>query len=357
MLARLRALDKPAVALTLTIGAIGGWLAHLAHLPLGYMLGALVFAGVVALAGWRPFGHALAMPLWLRMGFVPVIGVSIGGAFTPQVVHEALDWGWSLAALFLYIPLAHGLGYLIYVKGGLPKDAAFFGAVPGGLIDSVQLGEAMGVDVRLLTVLQFLRLILTIVSIPLAFWLLTGQAVGSASGVSMASASMPLGMADAAILLGCAVLGPFGARALRIPAWIITGPLALSCLVHGMGWVSGQPPTWLIAVTQIVLGTGLGARFAGVDGSMMRRAGLLALVNAAAAMALAFGFAIALHVVVEEPVSAVFLAFAPGGLAEMSLIALSLKMSAIYVTAHHVLRIVLAVSVAQIGARFLRRNA
>jgi uncharacterized membrane protein AbrB (regulator of aidB expression) len=56
-----------------------------------------------------------------------------------------------------------------------------------------------------------------------------------------------------------------------------------------------------------------------------------------------------LHGFVDQNWTAVFLAFAPGGLAEMSLIALSLQISVIYVTAHHVLRIVLAV----LAARYL----
>ena len=47
---------------------------------------------------------------------------------------------------------------------------------------------------------------------------------------------------------------------------------------------------------------------------------------------------------VGEPARAVFLAFAPGGLVEMGLIALSLNMSILYVTAHHLMRIILAVS-------------
>ncbi|MEX1147168.1 MAG: AbrB family transcriptional regulator, partial [Sphingomonadales bacterium] len=64
---------------------------------------------------------------------------------------------------------------------------------------------------------------------------------------------------------------------------------------------------------------------------------------------------LALHALVGEPVAAVFLAFAPGGLAEMSLVALSLKMSVIYVTAHHVLRIMLAVGLAKLGSRMLDR--
>jgi uncharacterized membrane protein AbrB (regulator of aidB expression) len=43
----------------------------------------------------------------------------------------------------------------------------------------------------------------------------------------------------------------------------------------------------------------------------------------------------------------VFLAFAPGGLAEMALVALSLEISVIYVTVHHILRIILAVLLAR----------
>jgi hypothetical protein len=70
-----------------------------------------------------------------------------------------------------------------------------------------------------------------------------------------------------------------------------------------------------------------------------------------AVLALAMGVALLLGPFVGEPVAAVFLAFAPGGLAEMGLIALSLQMSVVYVTAHHILRIVLSVLFAQILLR------
>lgn len=349
--------DGLAIAMTLCLGGLGGMLAHLAHLPLGYLLGSLVAVGVPAVMGWRVLGQGINMPMRLRMSFVPVIGVSIGGAFTPAVAREALEWGPSLLALVVFIPVAHAVGYFIYLRGGLSRETAFFGAVPGGLIESVQLGEEAGANVGLLTLLQFLRLILTIIAVPIIFWALTGQAVGSASGVKMAGADAALSVQDVVILLACGVVGALIAKSLRIPAGIITGPLALSALVHVSGLVEGVPPQWLISMTQVVLGTGLGARFAGLDLSLMRRAGVLALVNGVVALAIAFAFALTLHALVGEPVAAVFLAFAPGGLAEMSLIALSLKMSVIYVTVHHVARIILAVTLAQLGVRWLRRSA
>ncbi len=343
----IRGVDLTALAVTLVLGAIGGIIAHWLHLPLGYLLGSLTVVGLTAAMGWQPFGRAMVLPARLRFSFVPVIGVAIGGAFTPAVAREALGWGPSLLALCIFVPLAHGIGFLIYRRGGLPRAEAFFGAVPGGLIESVQLGEEAGADVRLLTVLQFLRLILTIISVPMMFWALTGQAVGSASGARMVGADAALGFSDVAVLVAAGLVGVAVGRGLRLPGWIITGPILMSSFVHVMGWVEGVPPGWLVAGTQVVLGTGLGARFAGVDWAMLGRAGRLALVNGVVALLLAFGFAQALHLWVGEPVAAVFLAFAPGGLAEMSLIALSLQMSVIYVTAHHVARIVLAVTVAR----------
>jgi uncharacterized protein len=53
---------------------------------------------------------------------------------------------------------------------------------------------------------------------------------------------------------------------------------------------------------------------------------------------------------VGEPVPAVILAFAPGGINEMSLVALSLQLSTVYVTLHHLARIVLAVAVMRLRA-------
>ena len=350
----MRGFDPVALAVTLAIGAAAGALAHWAHLPLGYLLGSLVAVGLIAAAGWTPFGKPVTLPARLRFSFVPVIGVAIGGAFTPDVARQALGWGPSLAALCVFVPVAHVVGYRIYRWGGLDPREAFYGAVPGGLIEAVQLGEEAGADVALLTVLQFLRLIGTIITVPLLFWGLTGQAVGSASGVQMVGAGAVLGAADVAVLLVCGGAGVVVARALRFPGWIITGPICASALAHGAGWVEGVPPGWLVAMTQVVLGTGLGARFVGVPRRVLQRAAGLAVVNGAAALVLALGFAYGVHGLAGVPVAAAFLAFAPGGLAEMSLIALSLKMSVIYVTAHHVVRIVLAVSFAKWGGRWVR---
>ena len=89
------------------------------------------------------------------------------------------------------------------------------------------------------------------------------------------------------------------------------------------------------------LATYAGWRQRGVAGGLI--AGGLFVLPGAAVIA-----ALVLHQIVGERVEAVILAFAPGGLAEMSLVALSMHISALYVSTHHVARIVLAITVARL---------
>ena len=336
----------PTVVLTYVIGTAGGFAAKAAHLPLPMLLGSLLAVGAAAIAGLKPMGHLPQAPQKIRMLFIPVIGIAIGGAARPEIVEEARHWLPSLAALCVFIPLVHWIGYrLLAATGQVDRLTAFYGTAPGGLVETVQMGEEAGADVQILAMLQFLRLILTIVIVPVAFSVMAGHAVGSAGGAAVAGA--PLHAADVAVLTICAVAGAIVGLRLRLPAGHVLGPILFSAAAHMAGWTEGVPPGWLLAAAQVVIGTSLGVRFAGMPKGRILVALRLAAVNAIVTIGGAVLFAFALAPVAGEPVRAVFLAFAPGGLVEMGLIALSLKMSILYVTAHHLLRIILAVSVAR----------
>ena len=333
---------------TFAIGGAGGALATLAGLPLPMLLGSVLAVGVAAWLGLRPGGRDPGVPMGLRLFFVPIIGVSIGTAFTPQVLAEALNWWPTLLAAFVYIPLAHYVGYWGYrVMGGLDPCTAYYSAVPGGLLEVIMMGEDAGADPRMLTILQFMRLILCIMLVPVGFQLFEGMAVGSSAGASLAAPGATLGPMDVAVLAAAGGVGFFAGRRLNMPAGIITGPILVSGIVHLAGLTAAAPPDWSIQLTQLIIGTTLGTRFVGVKTRLLARALRLAFVNIIFTLILAICAALLLSGAVGEIPEAVVLAFAPGGLAEMSLIAVSLQISVIYVTSHHILRIVLSVAVAR----------
>ncbi len=338
------------IAATFTLGAAGGGLALAAGLPLGMLFGSLLITALAASFGLRLFGQTIAVPQKWRFVLVPVIGVAIGAHFPPGFMDLVRHWWISLAALILFVPLAHALSYLLYRRlGRIDRRTAFFAAMPGGFIEALDMGEKAGAVMPMLIMLQFLRLILCILLIPLGFALLSGQVVGSGSDIALPGADAALSARDGGILLACAGLGWWGAARLRVPAAVLAGPLALSALVHATGLTEAAPPAWMVIVTQGVMGTALGARFSGFERRQLVSALGLSLVSVASVLALAALFALALAAPSGEPAPAVLLAFAPGGISEMSLVALSLQMAVVFVTLHHLARIVLAVLVARIG--------
>ncbi len=127
---------------TFSIGLVGGGVGYALGLPLGVLMGALIAVGVAATLGVRIAARPVAVPQRWRFFLIPVIGVAIGAGFTPELLAEAPKWGLSLAALVLYVPLAHLIGWAIYRHlGGLPNVPAYFAAIPGGFIESLQMGE------------------------------------------------------------------------------------------------------------------------------------------------------------------------------------------------------------------------
>ncbi|MGG7567538.1 AbrB family transcriptional regulator [Rhodovulum sp. DZ06] len=346
----LRALLPTGFALAL--GLAGGLAATALGAPLPMLLGSLVAVGAATVAGWTPGGIAPAMPQATRLVFIPVIGVSIGAAFTPAVLAEAPAWWPTLLGLLVYLPLAHAAGFLLYRRArGLDAPTAFYAAAPGGLIDAIALGEEAGAQMRPLVTLQFLRLILSIMCVPLAFMLLTGEAVGSAAGARLAGADAPIGAADVAILLGAGAVGSILGRRWNLPAGVITGPILLSGAAHLAGLTGAAPPDWMLGVTQLAIGASLGGRFAGLTAGEFFRFAALAAANMVATMSVALAAAALLHGAVGQRTEAVILAYAPGGLAEMSLVAVSMQISVVYVTAHHVARLLLSVALARAAGR------
>lgn len=333
----------PTVALALLIGAAGGLIAQALGLPLPMLLGSLVLTSAAAILRVRPTGRVIGLPFAFRATFMPVIGVSIGAAFTPDILSDLARWWPSFAALLIFVPVAHFVTYRITrATSTLDHATTYYGTMPGGFIEALSMGDQAGADGAFLVMLQFLRLIFCIVLIPIGFSILTGHVVGSASGIVIGGDHV-LSASDWGVLFLCGLIGAFGAHRLGLPAYAVTGPLALSGIAHLAGWVGGGPPGWLISFTQLVIGTSLGARFADRPPRILLTGLRLAAVNVSTVFLLTGLFSLALPAIVGESWQAVFLAYAPGGLVEMSLIALSLEISVIYVTLHHVFRIVLAV--------------
>ncbi len=322
---------------TLAFAALGGSLFAWIGAPLAWMLGAMFFITGASLAGAPTY-----MSLILRKFMLAILGIMLGSTFRPEIAQQAVQWLPSVGVMIGFIALITTLSYQYFHRiAGFDRATAYFSSAPGGLTEMVTVGESMGGNVPVISLVHATRILVVVATIPVYFRYIQGLNIPS---IPPTPGGMP-GLMDMALLTACALIGvPLAAR-LRLPAGALLGPMILSAALHITGVTSAAPPGPMVAGAQIIIGAGIGCRFAGLSLRTVWRTILYAagsgLIMVLAAAITAF---LAAPLIGELP-KPLMLALAPGGLAEMSLIALSLGTQTAYIAFMHLMRIILVVVV------------
>lgn len=337
----------------LALGACSAFAAVALNLPLPYLLGPLLAASLVATLGPQHLPSDYQFPSWLRLAFIAIIGLMIGAQVTPELFSDAPQLMLSFAALTAFVVLAHGFGYVIlHHFGGYDRPTAFYGAAPGGLFESIAMGEDAGADAARLTLQQFLRVVAVVTLLPIGLSLWLGEPVGSSAGMTLARPNVPWSALPWIALAG--VTGIVLGQVLRLPAKQLTGPMAIAAILSLTGLLHLDVPQWLVDTAQIIVGTALGMRFTGLTKALLFKGLWLTALSVGGMLAIAAGFAMALMGPLDQPFDVLLISFAPGGVTEMSLVALSLSANPAFVTLHHIFRILITVVGLGLSARWLR---
>lgn len=338
------------LVLALVLGASGGGVFHLIGLPLPWMLGALMTVSVAALGGLRP-----AVPQPLRMGMLAVLGVMLGSAFTPGLIDRIGPWLPSMAVLLVVSVVTPFLAGAVFQRlGGWDRVTAYFSGTPGGLNEMVAIGTARGGDERTIVLVHTLRIMIVVFALAIWFRLTEGVAASQTADATPWLIDGDFSLTDLAWLAAAALAGRPVGQVLRLPAPQLTGPMILAAATHLSGLTALQPPAELIVVAQVVVGSALGTRFVGADPVRLLRTAILAAGSSVIMLGLAAAAAWGAAALTGLPFLLLLLAYAPGGLAEMSLIGLALGMDVPFVATHHVVRIALVVALAPLMFRLLR---
>jgi len=323
-------------------GLIGGTAAYFIGAPMPFMLGGLSGAASFVLWYERDGRKLPKLSRWIRLVSMSIIGAMIGSRFSPELINLLPQFWISGLALLPFILLAHAGSYAIMRWiGGYKKLDAYFAALPGGLIDSVALAEEAGADLRIVTAQHFIRIILVVTSVPLLFLVVQGDAVGSAAGQTLANTDY--NFIDITLLLSIALVGLYLGQLSKLPASHMLVPLLIALVLSVSGIIDIDIPPWLGHAAQYTVGTALGSQFSGMSRRLLARGLGMGLLAGIYMLFLAGMFATLLMQHVPADFGALFISFAAGGLAEMSLIALSLNFNPVVVALHHLVRILLTV--------------
>lgn len=267
-----------------------------------------------------------------------VIGVMLGAGFTPQVIGSLASWGSTVLGLAGFV-IVSGATCVTYFRrvAGFDIPTAFFSGMPGGLVEMVILGEHKGGDARTIALVHSARVLLVVLTLPFLMQLISGTALGTRSRLGISILDAP--WTSHAWLLLSAILGAIIGYILHLPARLLLGPMMVSAAVHMLGWTHFVPAYEIVNVAQLVLGTTIGCRFAGTPPHEIIRILGLSIGSTVVLLAVTFMFASGISYVSAYDFVSLTLAYSPGGLAEMSLVALSLGTDVAFVAAHHILRV------------------
>lgn len=322
------------MALALLVGFAGAILFESWRLPLPWLLGPMCVCTILAL-----MKAPLLPPLSIRPIMIAVLAVMLGSRFSPDFFDRVGDWVLSLSLLSVYVAIVAivTIPYLTRVAK-YDKVTAFFSAMPGGLNEMTIVGGAMGGDERKISLVHATRILLVVFTVPFWFQIVNGIQIGDRSsfGVSL----LDIGPIDYLLLGLCVAIGWPLAKVIRLPAPQFFGPLLFSAALHLSDFSDAQPPGELVNLAQLVIGVSVGARFVGTATREVLRVIGFGIGNTAIILGVCATFAYALHNITDISVPAMILAYAPGGMPEMSLISLALGIDVAFVVTHHAMRAV-----------------
>jgi membrane AbrB-like protein len=320
------------LAETLAVAAVGGLTFGLLGMPAGYLSGSILAVACASLVG-RP----MTIPTPLMRVLMVLIGISLGAVVTPATLNGMATYPLSIAALIVAMT-AISFGGTIYLRAvhGWDMLTAYLAAAPGGLSQVMGLAAEFNADLRAIAIVQTVRVTIVAVGLPAGLAAL-GLAGHTTRG--MGGTFDPGKLDELAILVAASTVAALIAYRIRFPGGLLFGAMMTSAALHGSGLIHVVMPWWVTNTVMVAFGAVTGSRFAGTPIRMMLHFIGAAFGSFAVAVAIAAVFAAILVGILHLPIAEVMIAYAPGAVDAMMLLALALNLDPVYVGAHHLVRI------------------
>jgi len=333
----------------LGVAASGVAAFHLLGLPLPWLLGPILACLIASLAGVPMRGNKM-----LGDGMRTILGVAVGATFTVSLL-VSMGAMWPTLVLIPVMVLAIGAVGVPYFQQlwGYDFPTSYYSAMPGGFQDMVLFGEEAGADVRALSLIHATRVMVIVVVLP--FLLRWAWDADLSNPPGQPAASIPL--SQLALMVFCGLVGWQVAKRAGMFGASILGPLILAAGCALTGMLQHRPPAEAVWAAQFFIGMGVGTKYGGVTMAEIRTSVTAALGFCVVLIILTIIMAETIHLLGLAPAMETILAFAPGGQAELTVLALIVGADMAFVVAHHVLRIFVVIIGAPLFARLFKTTA
>jgi hypothetical protein len=230
-------------------------------------------------------------------------------------------------------------GIVLQRVAKLQPGTALLGTLPGGAGEMIAMSDSLGADVRLVTVMQYGRLLAILVTISIVGHF-AGASAGGGHPVTLAAAVHPVAPLHYLISAIIALIGAMIGTGFRIPAGTIIIPAALAGVAGIIGVPAAPWPAAVLAAAYLVFGLQIGSQFDATVVEQLKRLGFLVVLSNFFLLAASAVLAIVLTPVLKIDLLSAYLAATPGGLDSVAAMATDLRADAALILAVHSLRLI-----------------
>ncbi|HWR43414.1 AbrB family transcriptional regulator [Sporomusa sp.] len=334
------------------LAALSGYLFSIGHIPLPWTLGPLVMAMTWKTITKKP----VYWPKKFRnMGMV-VLGYMMGSPFTPSVAHQVLyQLPLMLTITLILISLCLVTGYIVGRYTGVGVANSVIGSIPGGLSQmSIICEETGGTDVSVVTLMQTVRVITVVFTVPLLALHGIADKVTATSRLTTAigASEIPILAVFAVSILVLIKL----AKRIHLSNLYVIVPILGTALLVLSGVHAPALPSNVIALAQIFVGIRMGIDVDFGSLTNWKTIALSSLFSVLAVILLLLGVAFIFSHIYSMSLVTAFISMAPGGMSEMGLIALTANADLPTVVAFQLFRLLFILIVCVPAARWWLRK-
>ena len=322
---------KPYLDQTITLAAAlaGGLILAFTPVPAPWLTGAML--GAAGAGAWRPLKDV--GPTFRDFAFL-LGGLSLGCAVRPETLRAFAHYPLSLAILAVGVVLTIIFStYALMRLFGWRRAEAIFASSPGALSTVVILASSENCDLRRVVVVQMMRLFVIIACLPS---LMIGSGMLAGHGPGAAGSAMTA--LETAEVFAIGLVAAYVAIWLRFPSPWFLGPMIAAGSLTGSGLITDIFPPALATTGFVMIGAYMGVRFHGLKARDILNIFPAALVSLVITLVTAFSLAFVAHWVARIPTAEALIAFAPGGLEAMAILAFALHLDPVFIGAHHLAR-------------------
>ena len=317
------------------------------NIPLAWMIGPMIATSIAALSGLK-----IAMPKLALSSILIILGLHIGNYIDQSLFNQMLDWIWTTLIMLIYIILSIFIVSKYLQKfSGYQEKASIFSAAPGALGPLIILAEYEKSDLSQVATSHLIRLIIIITVFPLIIVTSTDQESLDISKFDY----MNQNHLDLLWLFVSSLFLIFVFSKLRVPAALLSGTLVASGILQVTEIASYKLPDPTVNFCLLILGASVGCRFANKTLSEIANNSLHSLVATSILVILGLIAAFIANFFVENNLLTLILAFCPGGIYEVAVIAIAFDLEPDFVAFHHIIRLLFILFTVPVFLRIIEK--